>query len=183
MDDYEEIVKKIPVPERAIGPLAGLAARLDYLGPKVQELENTLSPRVAELTEEVSKLGYTLSKLELPEGVAIMPQEMQQIPFSYNMAALQGVRLSEDAPLSGYIKGVTIHWPDGCNALVKVKVGHGDKQFCPREGFLALNDATPTYPFSEWVNFHENIWVEMENTDGANSHAITVTVTLEGTVP
>ena len=43
--EYEEIVKKIPVPERAIGPLAGLATRLDYLGPKVEGL----SPKVAEL--------------------------------------------------------------------------------------------------------------------------------------
>ncbi len=182
MEEYEEIVKKIPVIERAIGPLAGLATRLDYLGPKVQELEGTLSPRVAELAEIIGKLEYALRTLELPEGVA-MPQEIQQIPFSYNIPALEGVVLSEDAPLSGYIKEITIHWPDGSNALVKAKVGHGDKQFCPREGSLALNDATPTYPFSEWVNFHENIWVEMENADGVNSHAITVTVTLEGTVP
>jgi len=182
MGEYEEIIKKIPVTERAIGPLAGLARRLDYLGPKVQELETTLSPRVAELAETVGKLEHAIRTLELPEGVAIMPLEIQQIPFAYNIPALGGVGLSEDAPLSGYIKEVSIHFPEGCNALVKVKVGHGDKQFCPREGSLALNNTTPTYPFSEFVNFEENIWVEMENTDGVNSHAITVTCSLEGVV-
>jgi len=177
-EEYEEIVKKIPPPEQAIGPLAGLATRLDYLGPKVQKLESDLSPEVADLAEKVGKLEYAISKLEFPEGV--MPLKIEQIPFAYNLAALQGVMLNEYAPFSGYIKQISIHWADGADALVDVRVGHGTKQFCPDEGFLALNDATPTYPFSEWVEDHEEIWVEMRNTDGANAHNITVTVTLEG---
>ncbi len=176
--EYEEIVKKIPVPERALGPLAGLATRLDYLGPKVEEL-GALSPKVADLGEKVGKLEYALRTLELPEGVA-MPTKIEQIPFAYNLAALQGVTLTEYAPFSGYIKQVSLHWPDGTNALVDIRVGHGTKQFCPDDGYLALNDATPTYPFNEWVNDHEEIWVEMRNTDANNPHNITVTVTLEG---
>jgi len=180
LDEYEEIVKKIPAPERAIGPLAGLAARLDYLGPKVQKLEGDLSPKVADLAEKVGKLEYTLSTLELPEGVA-MPQKMEQISFAYNLAPLEGVLLTEVAPFSGYIKQVTPHFPEGCNALCDVRVGHGNKQFCPKEGFLALNDVTPTYPFNEEVSGgNEEIWVEMKNGDGVESHNITVTVILEG---
>lgn len=175
--EYQEVVKKIRASEQPIGPLAGLATRLDYLGPKVEEL-STLSPRVAELGEKVNKLGYTLSQLELPEGVA-MPRRIMQIPFAYNLAILQGVTLEEDAPFAGYIKQVSIHWPDGADALVDVRIGHGVEQFCPREGYLALNDATPTYPFLEWVNDHDVIWVEMRNTDGAEPHNITVTITLE----
>ena len=108
-------------------------------------------------------------------------QQIEQIPFSYNLASLQGVTLTEYSPFSGHVRQVSIHWPDGCNALVDVRVGHGTQQFCPDEGYLALNEATPTYPFNERVDDHEEIWVEMRNTDGANSHAITVTVTLEGT--
>ena len=118
MGEYEEIVKKIPMRERAIGPLAGLATRLDYLGPKVQETENTvqelgstLSPRVADLAEKVGKLEYTLSQLEFPEGVVMPEMKIVQIPFSYNLPALGGVVLSETAPLSGYIKEVSIHCP------------------------------------------------------------------------
>ena len=175
--EYEEIVKKIPVPERAIGPLAGIATRLDYLGPKVEGL----SPKVAELREKVGKLEYALSTLELPEGV-IMPLKIEQIPFAYNLTALQGVMLTEYAPFSGYIKQISPHWPDGCNGLVQIRVGHGTKQFCPDEGYLALNDATPTYPFNEWVNDHEEIWVEMINGDGVNPHNISVSVILEGIV-
>lgn len=182
-EEYEEIVKKIPVTERAIGPLAGLATRLDYLGPKVQKLESDLSPKVAELGEKVGKLEYTLRTLEFPEGVA-MPLKIEQIPFAYTLAVAgadgSGVILEEPAPFSGYIKQVTIHWPDGVDALVDVRVGHGVKQFCPDEGYLALNNVTPTYPFNEWVTDQETIWVEMRNRDGGNEHSITVTVTLEG---
>jgi len=109
-----------------------------------------------------------------------MPKVIEQIPFAYNLDPLQGVTLMEYAPFSGYITQVSIHWPEGCDALVDVRVGHGTKQFCPDTGYLALNDATPTYPFSEWCEDREEIWVEMRNGDGANSHAITVTVVLKG---
>lgn len=180
MGEYEEIVKKIPVPERPIGPLAGLATRLDYVGPKIEKLD----PKVADIQEKVNKLEYALSILEFPEGVAMSEVKIEQIPFAYTLALAglpgSGVTLMEYAPFSGYIKQVTPHWPDGADALVDVRVGHGVKQFCPDAGYLALNDATPTYPFNEWVNDHEEIWVELRNRDGANEHAITVTVTLEG---
>ncbi|MBA7663032.1 hypothetical protein ES703_71065 [subsurface metagenome] len=76
------------------------------------------------------------------------------------------------------VNGIAVH---NCNAIVDIRVGHGPKQFCPKEGFLALNDATPTYPFNEPVSGgNEEIWVEMVNGDSANKHAITVTVMLEG---
>lgn len=182
--EYEEIVKKIPLPERALGPLAGIATRLDYLGPKVQKLEGDLSPKVADLAEKVGKLEYAISKLEFPEGIA-MPQKIEQIPFvrTLEKAGVDGSQamMTELAPFSGYIKEVKIHWPEGCNHLVDVRVGHGPKQFCPKEGFLALNDITPTYPFNEWVlGGQESIWVEMINGDAGNEHAITVTVILQG---
>ena len=180
--EYEEIVKKIPAPERAIGPLAGLATRLDYLGPKVQKLEGELSPKMADLAEKVEKLEYALSTLELPEGVAMI-RKIEQIPFSYSLTPAgtptAGAVLTEYAPFSGYIKQVSIHWPAGCNALVDIRVGHGVVQFCPDEGYLALDGFTPTYPFNEWVNDQEEIWVEMRNAS-AFIHVITVTVILEG---
>jgi len=175
--EYEEIVKGIPVPEQALGPLAGLAVRLDYLGPKVQKLESDLSPKVADLADKVDKLEYALRTLEFPEGV--MPLKIEQIPFAYNLLPGVGVTLAEYAPFSGYIKQVSIHWPDGCDGLLDIRVGHGVKQFCPDDGYLALNDATPTYPFNEWVNDREEIWVEMRNAGGF-AHRVTVAVILEG---
>lgn len=110
--------------------------------------------------------------------------EIELIPFAYNLAKAglpgSGVVLTEVTPFPGHIKQVSPHWPDGCNALVDVKVGRGVEQFCPNVDFLALNDATPTYPFNVEVKDGEEIWVEMRNGDGANPHNITVTVTLEG---
>lgn len=173
--EYEEIVRKIPLPEQALGPLAGLATRLDYLGPKVQEL----GPEVAGLGEKVDKLEYAVRTLEFPEGVAMPGVKIEQMPFTYNVLATTGVILTEDAPFSGYIKQVSIHWPDGCNGLVDVKVLHGVKQFCPNDGYLALNDATPTYPFNEWVYDKEPIRVEIHNAGGLDHH-ITIVVILQG---
>jgi len=179
MGKYEEIVKKIPAPEQPIGPLAGIATRLDYLGPQVEELIS----KGTVIEKKLEKLEYAVRTLELPGGVAMTGVNIEQVPFAYDLAALQGVTLDEYAPFSGYIKQVSIHWPDGCDALVDVRLGHGTKQFCPDDGYLALNDATPTYPFNEWVDDHEEIWVEMRNTDGGNPHSITVTITLEGVTP
>lgn len=179
MSEYDEIVKKIPVTEQPIGPLAGLAARLDYLGPKVEQL-GALSPKVDALAEKVDKLEYAISTLELPEGVAMLQMKIEQIPFAYNLAALEGVKLTEYAPFSGNIKQVMIHYPDGCNALVDVRVGHSTKQFCPKNGFLALNNATPIFSFNEWVKDHEEIWVEMRNGDAVNPHNISCTIFIEG---
>lgn len=178
--EYEEIVKKIPVPERAIGPLAGLAARLDYLGPKVQKLEGDLSPKVADLAEKVGKLEYAISKLEFPEGIAMPEVIIEQIPFVRTLDPLKGATLYEYAPFAGKIKSVLIDWPEGCDHLVDVKVGHGVKQFLPKEGYLALNRTTASWTFNDWIQDHEEIWVDMNNGDGVNTHHITVVVNIEG---
>lgn len=62
MSKYDDIVEGIPVPERALGPLAGLATRLDYIGPETERLQS-----------KVDALRYALGELELPEGVSILP--------------------------------------------------------------------------------------------------------------
>ena len=109
--------------------------------------------------------------------------KIELIPYARNLpiagVAGSGVVLEEVAPFDGFIKRVTPHWPDGCNALVDIRVGKGVEQFYPREGFMALNDATLHYYFNIPVKEGEDIWVEMINTDGGNPHNITVTVSLE----
>jgi len=174
MGEYEEFVKKIPAVERVPEPFTSIDNRLDFLGP-----------RIVDMKTRVQRIEDALATLEV-EGVAVMPKKIEQIPFAQVLAIAglpgSGVTLIENAPFSGYIRQVSPHWPAGCNALVDVRVGHGVKQFCPDEGFLALNDATPTYPFSEYVEDHEEIWVELRNRDGGFPHAITVTVILEGAV-
>ena len=167
MGEYEDFVKGIPAAERVPEPFQSVDDRLDFLGPKVIGMKN-----------RVEKLEDALATIEIGGG-AIMPQKIEQIPFAYNVLATSGVILTEDVPFSGYIKQVSIHWPDGCNGLVDVKVLHGVKQFCPNNGYLHLNNATPTYPFNEYVYDKEPIRVEIHNADGLD-HAITVAVTLEG---
>jgi len=170
--EYEDFVKSISAQERVPEPFTSIDNRLDFLGPRIVDTKN-----------RVERIENALATLEV-EGVTVMPKKIEQIPFAYTLAvagaAGSGIILEENAPFSGYIKQVTIHWPDGADALVDVRIGHGVVQFCPDEGFLALNDATPTYPFSEWVNDQEAIWVEMRNRDGGNEHSITVTIILEG---
>jgi len=171
--NYEKAVSQIPVPEQAIGPLTGIARRLDFLGPKIEAIE-----------ARQGKLEYAISKLELP-GEGAMPElRMEQITFvaTLEKAGTAGSRvmMNEYAPFSGYIKRVSQYWPDGTNHIVDIRVGHSSKQFCPSEGYLALNDVTPVYPFNEWVDGGEKIWVEMLNGDSANTHDITVEIILQG---
>lgn len=175
LGDYGEAVEEIPIFERPVGPLLGIAARLDYVGPKVEEL----IPKVEELIPKVAGIEDTVKEIESAVSNLGVAMKIEQIPFAYTLTALKGVMLSEYAPFPGYIRQVSIHWPNGCNSLVDVKIGHGTKQFCPDDGYLALNDVTPSYPFNERVRDHEEIWVEMANHDGVNSHAIKVTITLE----
>lgn len=135
---------------------------------------------MAVINRKLDDIGERLGRLEEKEVPEV---KLEQILYSYNLAIAGApgsqVTLMEYAPFKGFIKEVTPHWPLNCNALVDIRVGHGVTQFCPREGFLALNDATPSYPFNEPVDNHEEIWVEMINTDGGFTHNITVTVTIE----
>lgn len=146
-----------------------------------QALATILGQQVVTL-DEINKIKTAIA--QLPEGEAVMPVKIEQIPFVYDLekAGVVGseVTLEEAAPFDGYIKEVKIHWPDGCDHIVNVRVGRGIEQFCPREGFLALNDTTPTYFFNIPVKQGDVIWVEMINGDGANPHSITITVMVEG---
>lgn len=85
-----------------------------------------------------------------------------------------GMILTQTPPFDGHIREIKIHWPPGCLGLVDVRVSHGAKQFCPFEFFLSLDNVTPTFPFNEYVVHTENIFVEIQNTDGINPHTISV---------
>ena len=126
--------------------------------------------------------GEVVPRPELPRDEVVPrpePQVIELIPYSWSVPATLLIRLREYAPFSGVIKQVILHFPDGCNALLDIRVGHGTKQFCPNAGFLALNDATVPYYFEEEVKDKEEIWVELGNYD-VLAHNITVTVGLAG---
>ena len=171
MGEYEDFVGKIPKPERVTEPLQAIDNRLDFLGPMIVEMRT----RVANIE--------TLLGIEPPAGGGVAALDIEQIPFSYNLAVAGAVgskvTLTEKSPYSGYIRQVVVHWPDGCDGLVDIRIGHGTKQFCPKGGYLALNAATPSYRFNERVEYGEEIWVEMLNHDGGNTHNVNCTVFVE----
>ncbi len=111
---------------------------------------------------------------------------MEHIPLSFNVPLGTAVKVYENKPLiGGVIRTVQIHWPDGCNGLVDVAVWHGNVQFLPRSGYLALNDSTPHYGentplgINEPKSDEEELWVDLVNRDGGWPHQITVTVGVE----
>lgn len=105
------------------------------------------------------------------------------IPFRFAIPAL-GTVLLADSPLNnGVIVAVEAHFPDGCDALVGIRVLQNNDQFLPRSGYLALNDTTRLYEFlNRPITQKENINVDMLNGDGANPHTISVNVIVESLV-
>jgi len=145
----------------------------------------SIDERVDYIHNQMTASQIALNQLLEKEGIPTMPviKSVQQIPFAADLEPNQGIAISEDAPFDGYIKEVTIHWPDGADSLVDVRIEHRGKQFCPNpaygQKYLALNDATPTYAFNEPMESTRPITVEMRNTDSGNSHAISVSVMVE----
>jgi len=125
-------------------------------------------------------LSVNLAAMAETAGVALPTKRIELIPYERNLLGGTGIRMYEPAPFTGLIKVVTIHWPAGCWGLVDVAVWHGNVQLCPRVGFLALNDTTPTYEFNEPVPESEEIWVHIEN-HALGAHRITVTVSVKET--
>lgn len=109
------------------------------------------------------------------------PRRTEQIVLSQSLDPLTGVRMEESLPVKGTISSIVFHFPRGCNALVDVAVGHGERQICPsKTGVIALDEATPVIPVSEKAEEGDTAWAEMANGDGVNSHTITVIITVEG---
>lgn len=106
--------------------------------------------------------------------------QTEELSFRDEVAAGAGVELTEPCPFDGIISKVLRHYPSGCNSLVRVVVGIAGRHIFPKQGFVALDDATPVYDgLSIPITMGELIWTTIENTDSANAHTITVTVTVE----
>ena len=109
-----------------------------------------------------------------------VPLETRQVVLSATVPAATAQQIVDFSPLTGRITSVTFHFPPGCNALVDVAFWKGGIQISPKQGFLALDDATPTYPMSEPVRGWDRLWILIRNTDAVNQHTPSVIVTIEG---
>lgn len=142
-----------------------------------QEPVPPVTPTVVHLDEEtraaiVAALEPTLQELT-------MAKVQKQVVFKHKVEALAGLTDHQRLPMLKTVKSITIHYPDGCDALVDMAVGYSqDKRLLPEEGYLALNDATPTWAINKDVG-SDTLWVEIKNGDAANSHTISVIVNYE----
>lgn len=163
--------------------ISALTRKVEAAPGEVPPTDEEIRQALALILSQQADLESKLEAIGVAQGVVMPEVKIEQIPFVRTLAIPpaegSGAIMYEKPSFSGYIKEVTCHWPDGCDHLVDIRVGHGAVQFCPRDGYLALNDTTPTYPFNEPVKDTEEIWVEMRNRSGF-IRDITVTVTIKG---
>jgi len=142
----------------------------------------TLDERVDYIHSQLNALQLTLDQLLEKEGISPMDVVTRDVNLRVLLDPNSGTRVFKPSPITGKIVQLIPHWPDGCNALVDLAVGHGDTWIYPHlvDTYVALNDATPVLTVNEPVVKGEEIWMIVRNTDGGFAHAITVTATLIG---
>ena len=135
--------------------------------------------------DEPTTLPYVPTPVPSPASeVSLTPisePEIAELNFSESVTALGTASENRTAPFSGYIRKVTISWPDGCDNLVQVIFNHKTVQILPypsREG-LALT-GTHTFDLNHHVKQGDTIEMYLINNDYTFSHAITAVVQLAG---
>ncbi len=142
----------------------------------------TIDERVDFVHNQVLSVQLALNQLLEKEGVPTMAVVTREVNLRASVQPLTGTKVTKPSPLTGKIVQLIPHWPDGADALVDVAVGHKDTWILPNEvdTFIALNDATPVLTVNESIEKGEEVWMILRNTDGANPHAISCTVTIIG---
>ena len=142
----------------------------------------TIDERVDYIHNQLVAAQLALNQLLEKEGMPPMTVVTRDVNLRVLLQPNTGTRVSRPSPLTGRIVQLIPHWPDGCNALVDVAVGHKDTWIYPHlvDTFVALNDATPVLTVNEPIEKGEEIWMIIRNADGREQHAITVTATLIG---
>ncbi|GAH71946.1 unnamed protein product, partial [marine sediment metagenome] len=134
----------------------------------------TIDERVDFIHKQLASVQYAQDKLLAKEGMPPMAVVTRDVNLRVSLDANQGTRVSKSSPLTGRIVQIIPHWPDGCNALVDMAVGHKDTWIYPHlvDTFIALNDATPVLTVDEPVGKGEMLWMIARNADGRETHAI-----------
>ena len=88
--------------------------------------------------------------------------------------------VADDCPVTGKITYITLHFPDGCNALVELSCSVNQEQILPVSGFIALNNATKDFPVNMKVTKKSALRVLIVNRDAINPHTPSIIFNLEG---
>ncbi len=144
----------------------------------------TIDERADYIHDQVSGVQLALNKLLEKEGLPTMAVITREVVLRETLQPLTGIRSVKRSPLTGRIVQIVRHYPDGCDAIVDLAVGHGDTWVLPEQTdmYVALNDATPIVIVDEPVEKNEELWMVVRNGDAANQHAITTTFIIEGAV-
>ena len=142
----------------------------------------SIDERVDYIHNQIVASQLALNKLLEKEGIPTMAVVTREVNLRASVQPLTGTRVTKPSPLTGKIIQLIPHWPDGCDALVDVAIGHKDTWVLPNEvdTYIALNDATPVLTVDESIEKGEEIWMILRNADGVNAHAISCTVTIIG---
>ena len=143
----------------------------------------TIDERVDFIHSQLLEAQVALDKLLEMGGQVPMTTLTRTVNLSLTLQPLTGDRVRKPSPLDGKIVQIIPHWPDGCNALVDLAVGHGDHEWVyPNEvdTFAALNDATPVIAVNEPVSRGMNLWMECRNGDAVNAHTVSCAFVIMG---
>ena len=142
----------------------------------------TIDERVDYVHNQLAGAQLALNKLLEKEGMPTMGVVTRDVNLRVSLLPGIGTKLFRPSPLTGKIVQIVPHWPDGCDALVDMAVGHGDTWVYPHltDTFIALNDATPVLTVDELITKGEEIWMIARNADAFVTHAISCTFTLVG---
>lgn len=100
--------------------------------------------------------------------------EPQIINLRVTVPANAEADATDDVRVDGAVTRITVHFPAGANALVDVAVKVGNEQILPIEGFIALDNVTPSFDVFRPVKEGDTVGAKIRNADGANPHTITV---------
>lgn len=142
----------------------------------------TIDERVDYVHDQVGGVQLTLNQLLQKEGLPPMARITREVVLRETLQPLTGIRSVKRSPLTGRITQILRHFPEGCDALVELAVGHGDTWVLPEQTdmYVALNDATPVVTLNEPIEKNEELWMIVRNGDGREPHTITTTVVIEG---
>jgi hypothetical protein len=90
------------------------------------------------------------------------------------------ITLVELSPITGIVREIELHFPNGCNGLVEVKCFINQVQILPVTGYIALNDFTRSYTVNREITRNDNLRVIITNRDAVNQHTPSIIFDMEG---
>jgi len=162
-----------PASKQPFEALTTIDERVDFVHEQVDYIHNQLADAQLALNQLLEK-----------EGMPTMAVVTRDVNLRVTLEHNTGTKISKSSPVTGKIVQLIPSWPDGCNALVDIAVGHKDIWVLPHlvDNFIALNDATPVFTVDEPISKGEAIWMIVKNADGREQHAISCAITVIGAV-